>query len=55
MVKPVVEDVCEKVKPLRFDESQTLSNGTANGRSDEPLSTGTTLFELYLALQRLSA
>lgn len=46
--EPVVSDVCGQLRPLRFNDPD------ANVEKEEPLSMGTTLFELYLALQRLS-
>ncbi|KAE8741885.1 hypothetical protein FOCC_FOCC012589 [Frankliniella occidentalis] len=46
--EPVVQDVCDQLRPIRSN---------ADGihiENEEPLSMGTTLFELYLAMQRLS-
>lgn len=47
--EPVVSDVCGQLRPLRFNDPES---GLAIER-EEPLSMGTTLFELYLALHRL--
>ncbi|XP_071447692.1 protein unc-13 homolog 4B isoform X2 [Hetaerina americana] len=47
--KPVVNDVCWKLKPLRFsDDPEDAMNDT------EHLQMGTSLFELYLILQRFA-
>lgn len=63
LVEPEVTDVCKSLKRLRYSEGSTTSvhlAGGVNGDSgiggpdvaSEPLAMGTTLFELYLALQR---
>ena len=44
-----MNEVCEQLRPLRFNDPV---NGE-NIEREEPLAMGTTLFELYLALQRL--
>ncbi|XP_034244004.1 protein unc-13 homolog 4B isoform X2 [Thrips palmi] len=48
--EPVVKDVCGQLRPIRINDSDPR----INLEREEPLSMGTTLFELYLALQRLS-
>ncbi|XP_026318731.1 protein unc-13 homolog 4B isoform X5 [Hyposmocoma kahamanoa] len=64
LVKPQVTEVCKSLKRLRYsDDGSTTSvhlAGGVNGATgmgtpqveSEPLAMGTTLFELYLALQR---
>ncbi|CAH2084741.1 unnamed protein product [Euphydryas editha] len=63
LVEPEVIQVCKSLKRLRYSEGSTHSvhlAGGINGETglgtqelgSEPLSMGTTLFELYLALQR---
>ncbi|XP_048485356.1 protein unc-13 homolog 4B isoform X3 [Plutella xylostella] len=63
LVEPEVIEVCKSLKRLRYNEGSTnsvylaggLNGETVMGQPDvsaEPLSMGTTLFELYLALQR---
>lgn len=63
LVEPEVTDVCKSLKRLQYNDGSTSSvhlaggiNG-ATGLGDhkvesEPLAMGTTLFELYLTLQR---
>ncbi|KAJ8881430.1 hypothetical protein PR048_017911 [Dryococelus australis] len=50
MAKEVVVDVCKKLKPLKFNERP--EDGIYD---NEPITMGTTLFELYLDLQRFVA
>ncbi|XP_050348302.1 protein unc-13 homolog 4B isoform X3 [Nymphalis io] len=63
LVEPEVIEVCKSLKRLRYSEGSTNSihlAGGINGETglgtpdvgSEPLAMGTTLFELYLALQR---
>ncbi|XP_050679053.1 protein unc-13 homolog 4B isoform X2 [Leptidea sinapis] len=63
LVEPEVLQVCKSMKRLRYSEGSTnsvylaggLNGETGLGTPDvgsEPLAMGTTLFELYLALQR---
>ncbi|XP_045499382.1 protein unc-13 homolog 4B isoform X2 [Colias croceus] len=63
LVEPEVLQVCKSLKRLRYSEGSTnsvhlaggLNGETGLGTPDvgsEPLAMGTTLFELYLALQR---
>lgn len=63
LVEPEVLEVCKSLKRLQYSEGSTTSvhlAGGLNGESrlggpevaTEPLAMGTTLFELYLALQR---
>ncbi|KAG6450866.1 hypothetical protein O3G_MSEX006811 [Manduca sexta] len=63
LVEPDVIEVCKSLKRLQYNEGSTNSvhlAGGINGQtglgapqvSNEPLAMGTTLFELYLALQR---
>ncbi|XP_045769590.1 protein unc-13 homolog 4B isoform X4 [Maniola jurtina] len=63
LVEPEVIQVCKSLKRLRYSEGSTnsvhlaggLNGETGLGNPDvgsEPLAMGTTLFELYLALQR---
>lgn len=63
LVEPDVVEVCKRLKRLNYNEGSTNSvhlAGGINGETgmgapqvaDEPLAMGTTLFELYLALQR---
>ncbi|XP_034829314.1 protein unc-13 homolog 4B isoform X2 [Maniola hyperantus] len=63
LVEPEVIQVCKSLKRLRYSEGSTnsvhlaggLNGETGLGTPDvgsEPLAMGTTLFELYLALQR---
>ncbi|XP_041980361.1 protein unc-13 homolog 4B isoform X3 [Aricia agestis] len=62
LVEPEVVQVCKSLKRLRYSESNSnvqlaggLNGETGLGTPDvgsEPLAMGTTLFELYLALQR---
>ncbi|XP_073955464.1 C2 and C2B_Munc13-like domain-containing protein staccato isoform X4 [Choristoneura fumiferana] len=63
LVEPDVIEVCKRLKRLNYNEGSTNSvhlAGGINGETgmgapqvgDEPLAMGTTLFELYLALQR---
>ncbi|CAH2047152.1 unnamed protein product, partial [Iphiclides podalirius] len=66
LVEPEVIQVCKSLKRLQYDEGSTNSvylAGGLNGETGlgaprvdhEPLAMGTTLFELYLALQRFLA
>lgn len=63
LVEPEVVEVCKSLKRLNYNEGSTNSVHLAGGLhgatglgaprvEDEPLAMGTTLFELYLALQR---
>lgn len=63
LVEPEVIQVCKSLKRLRYNDGSTnsvhlaggLNGDTGMGTPDvgsEPLAMGTTLFELYLALQR---
>ncbi|XP_039754928.1 protein unc-13 homolog 4B isoform X7 [Pararge aegeria] len=63
LVEPEVIQVCKSMKRLRYSEGSTNSVHLAGGLNgdtglgapevgSEPLAMGTTLFELYLALQR---
>ncbi|XP_047990570.1 protein unc-13 homolog 4B isoform X3 [Leguminivora glycinivorella] len=63
LVEPEVTEVCKSLKRLNYNEGSTNSVHLAGGLNgstglgaprveDEPLAMGTTLFELYLALQR---
>ncbi|CAH0720003.1 unnamed protein product, partial [Brenthis ino] len=63
LVEPEVTQVCKNLKRLRYSEGSTNSVYLAGGLNGdtglgtpevgmEPLAMGTTLFELYLALQR---
>lgn len=63
LVEPEVTQVCKNLKRLRYSEGSTNTvylAGGLNGETglgapevgSEPLAMGTTLFELYLALQR---
>ncbi|CAK1555317.1 unnamed protein product [Leptosia nina] len=63
LVEPEVLQVCKSLKRLRYSEGSTNSVHLAGGLNgatgmgtpevgSEPLAMGTTLFELYLALQR---
>ncbi|KOB79071.1 putative succinate semialdehyde dehydrogenase, mitochondrial [Operophtera brumata] len=63
LVEPEVLEVCKSLKRLRYSEGSTNSVHLAGGLSgetgigtptveNEPLAMGTTLFELYLTLQR---
>ncbi|XP_061378434.1 protein unc-13 homolog 4B isoform X2 [Danaus plexippus] len=63
LVEPEVIQVCKSMKRLRYSEGSTnsvflaggLNGATGMGGTEvgsEPLAMGTTLFELYLALQR---
>lgn len=63
LVEPEVLEVCKSLKRLRYNEGSTYSvhlAGGINGETgigatkveNEPLAMGTTLFELYLTLQR---
>lgn len=47
LVEPEVVNVCKSLKRLSFAGIPTLENETT-----DPLTIGTTLFELYLVLQR---
>jgi hypothetical protein len=49
LVEPVVTEACKSLKPLKFN------NAEADGIYDnDPLLMGTTLFELYLIVQRFA-
>lgn len=50
MCEPLVTDICMSLKPLRFKDGP-IKNGNIE---NDPLAMGTTLFELYLVLQRFS-
>nr|XP_018917133.1 PREDICTED: protein unc-13 homolog 4B isoform X1 [Bemisia tabaci] len=52
LCQPVIQEVCQKLKPLTFTAEDTIPE---NQYENDPLSMGTTLFELYLALQRFTA
>ncbi|XP_063362418.1 protein unc-13 homolog 4B isoform X3 [Cydia amplana] len=63
LVEPEVVEVCKSLKRLNYNEGSRSSVHLAGGLdgatglgaprvADEPLAMGTTLFELYLALQR---
>lgn len=63
LVEPEVIEVCKCLKRLQYNEGSTTTVHLAGGIAgvtglgapevaNEPLSMGTTLFELYLALQR---
>lgn len=61
LVESEVVDVCKSLKRLRYssDSATTLAGGAlgdtglgAHAVPAEPLTMGTTLFELYLTLQR---
>lgn len=63
IVEPEVVEVCKSLKRLRYSDGSTTSVHLAGGINgdtvvgsgtieSEPLAMGTTLFELYLALQR---
>lgn len=61
LVEPEILEVCKSMKRLRYSEGSTTTlAGGINGDtgmgtssvSSEPLTMGTTLFELYLTLQR---
>lgn len=45
MVSSVITDMCMMLRPLNFEK---LSDKDAN---NDPLASGTTMFELYLTLQ----
>ncbi|CAH0392053.1 unnamed protein product [Bemisia tabaci] len=51
LCQPVIQEVCQKLKPLTFTAEDTIPE---NQYENDPLSMGTTLFELYLALQRFT-
>ena len=47
MCQEIVESTCDKLRPIIF--SETVENDYVN----DTLTIGTSLFELYLSLQRL--
>ncbi|XP_069677889.1 protein unc-13 homolog 4B isoform X4 [Periplaneta americana] len=49
IVEPVVTEVCKSLKPLKINDRS--ADGICDG---DPLSMGTTLFELYLVVQRFA-
>ncbi|XP_021939432.1 protein unc-13 homolog 4B isoform X2 [Zootermopsis nevadensis] len=49
LVEPVVTEVCKSLKPLKFNDRAT--DGICD---NDPLLMGTTLFELYLIVQRFA-
>ncbi|XP_054263461.1 protein unc-13 homolog 4B-like isoform X2 [Macrosteles quadrilineatus] len=49
MTEPLVNDICASLKPLRYKDNSHTAN-----MEDDPLALGTSLFELYIELQRLS-
>uniref|UniRef100_A0A1B6MMV1 C2 domain-containing protein n=1 Tax=Graphocephala atropunctata TaxID=36148 RepID=A0A1B6MMV1_9HEMI len=50
MTEPLVNDICATLKPLRYKERPRANDNI----EDDPLALGTSLFELYLALQRFA-
>lgn len=63
LVEPEAKEVCKSLKRLQYSEGSTKSIHLAGGLNgdtklgtpqveNEPLAMGTTLFELYLTLQR---
>ncbi|KAJ8944670.1 hypothetical protein NQ318_015878 [Aromia moschata] len=51
MVEPEVREICKGLKKLNYTGYNSLTNGDAN---TDPLTEGTSLFELYLAVQRFA-
>lgn len=51
MCEPEVTVICKSLKKLNYTGYNDLTNGDANV---DPLTEGTSLFELYLALQRFA-
>lgn len=51
LTKPLVGEICSNLKPLKFKGN--LLDIDKNNADYENLTIGTSLFELYLALQKL--
>lgn len=51
MTEPLVNEICAMLKPLRYKEREALK---PDAIEDDPLALGTSLFELYLDLQRFA-
>lgn len=51
MVEPLVNDICAMLRPLNYKDKERPN---ADYLEDDPLALGTSLFELYLALQRFA-
>lgn len=48
LIEPEIQEICKCLKRLRYDEAISQANAAVIG----PLAQGTTLFELYLVIQK---
>lgn len=48
LIEPEILDICKSLKRLRFDETFVANSDNVS----EPMAQGTTLFELYLVIQK---